>query len=81
MEASWRGLGGLLASLGSALGASWAVLERRRGILEASRSVLSEAVFKWILFAKNRFFEPCYVGCNLSIDFGSFLCSKFNVRI
>ena len=43
LEASWRGLGGLLASLGSALGASWAILERRRGILEASWSVLRTA--------------------------------------
>ena len=53
LEASWRGLGGLLASLGSALGASWAVLERRRGILEAFWSVLrtSWAVFGAILLA------------------------------
>ena len=83
LEASWRGLGGLLASLGSALGASWAVLERRRGILEASWSVLrtSWAVFGAIVLAQNGFFEPCYLGCNFSIDFGSFLCSKFNVQI
>ena len=40
LEGSWCRLGSLLASLGSALEASWAVLERRRGILEASWSVL-----------------------------------------
>ena len=58
LEGSWSGLGGLLASLGGALGASWAVLERRRGILEASWNVLrtSEAVFEAILFAKNHLF-------------------------
>ena len=72
LEASWTGLGSLLASLGSALKASWAVLERRRGILEASWSVLrtSWAVFGAILFAQNVFFEPCYLGCNFSTDFG-----------
>ena len=79
LEASWRGLGGLLAFLA----ASWAVLERRRGILEASWSVLrtSWAVFGAILLVQNVFFEPCYLGCNFSIDFGSFLCSKINVKI
>ena len=40
LEASWRGLGGLLAFLGSALGAFWAVLERRRGILERLKDLL-----------------------------------------
>ena len=70
---SWRGLGGVLGCLGSALGASWgrlgAVLERLGIVLEASWNVLgaSWAVFEATLLASNIFFEACHLGNHFPI--------------